>query len=385
MRIREDSGQATVLVAVGLAVLLGALSLSVDVGRSLVAQFRMQNATDAAALAGAQSLPSGPASAQAAAQSYAAANGVPNVSVTFSNNNQDISVNASANVPTLVARVLGVFGVPVAVASHARPATYPTCWGEDCNPSYDVPSGSTGSGSSDASGTGSGTSGGSGGSDTSSGGPGNPTVATAVSGGQPTTCPQVLVNGQYSCVPAGSEQFGLAPLWVSTTEITQDFSAGGCAWTVAGCPPEELKSGSDGGGSSNRGALSLDARGAAAFSEDLASGTQEAVNIGDSVTTQPGVMEGPTNEGLAALCAADNNQPYAVVVVANPPGEGRTTITVQGFAVAQLDCSQTAATWGDGSIWGRFVAAVLPGIVGPSTENVSSAFGLYGQATLTSQ
>ena len=171
MRLRDDSGQATVLVALGLAVLLGALSLSVDVGRSLVSQFRLQNATDAAALAGAQSLPTSPASAQAAAESYAAANGVPDVSVTFSSNNEDIAVHAQVDVPTLVARVLGVFGVPVAVVSHARPATYPTCWGAACNPGYDVPAGgSSGSGTGPGpSATGSGGSSGTGTSGTSSG------------------------------------------------------------------------------------------------------------------------------------------------------------------------------------------------------------------------
>lgn len=375
----DDRGQATILVAMGLAVLLGALSLSVDVGRSLVTQFRLQNATDAAALAGAEALPNDPATAAAAAQRYAAANGAPQAQVTVANNGQAIAVQAGTTVPTLIARVLGVFGVPVAVVSHARPATYPTCWGDACNPSYEIPGGSGGNGPAGGGGTAT-TAGGA--DSAGSGGAHNPAVAVDTVGGQPTTCPQVLVHNAFTCAPPGSDQFGLAPLWVSTAEITRDFSSGGCFWTVAHCPDEELKAGG-GGYSSNRGALSLDGPGAAAFRSDLAQGTQEAVHIGDSVRTQPGAMDGPTNQGLAQLCAADGGTPYVVVVVANPPGEGRQHITVAGFAVAQLDCSQNAPGWGDGSVWGHFVAAVLPGVVGPATEDSSADFGFYGRPSLT--
>ena len=51
--IRNESGQAMVFVALFLVVLMGFAALAVDVGAMTVQRSKLQNAADAAALAGA--------------------------------------------------------------------------------------------------------------------------------------------------------------------------------------------------------------------------------------------------------------------------------------------------------------------------------------------
>ena len=69
--LRREDGQSIILVAVCLVVLLGVTGLVIDVGRVYQAQRQLQTATDAAALAAAESLPNG-AAAEATACSYSA-------------------------------------------------------------------------------------------------------------------------------------------------------------------------------------------------------------------------------------------------------------------------------------------------------------------------
>ena len=74
-RLRREEGQVTVLTAVFVIVLVGMAGFVLDVG-SWFRQQRVSQATvDAAALAGAQSLPADPANASAFATSFAAKNG----------------------------------------------------------------------------------------------------------------------------------------------------------------------------------------------------------------------------------------------------------------------------------------------------------------------
>ena len=54
---RNEDGQAMVMVALMMVVLLGFAALAIDGGRLYIAKSKMQNAADAAALAGAQDLP----------------------------------------------------------------------------------------------------------------------------------------------------------------------------------------------------------------------------------------------------------------------------------------------------------------------------------------
>ena len=102
--LRDERGQAFVLVVASLVVLLGMAALGIDVGSWYKAQRHDQAVADAAALAGSQALPDDPSQAQALALDYANKNGVAlNASdITFAS-------HVSAN---------GVVGSPF-VASHA--------------------------------------------------------------------------------------------------------------------------------------------------------------------------------------------------------------------------------------------------------------------------
>lgn len=338
-----ERGQALVLVAVLMAVLLGCAALSVDVGRALLTQFRLQSAADAAALAGVASLPGDPGAATTAAQNYASQNGVGDPSISVSADDSEITVAAGLTVPTLFARVLGRLGMPVAVTSHARAAAPPSCWGGSCTPTYEGYSSSSG------------------------------TPA-------PPSCPEIYVHGAWTCAPAGSSQFGLAPLYVVASSIQADYAPGGCAWTFAGCATDQfdLKNGTETTGS-DRGALALDGTGASQYESDLANGAQTAVHDGGTVNTETGNMAGPTDVGTGALCTNDNNHPDVVIpVVGEAPAEGQTTLTVVGFATFAVTCPAP----GNGFITGTFIAALLPGMGG--TAGGGGDFGLNGRGGLVS-
>ena len=70
----DDRGAVLVIVALLLPLIMGTAALVIDVGFWYLTQAQLQAAADAAALAGAQQLPSSPSSAQAYAQSLAAKN-----------------------------------------------------------------------------------------------------------------------------------------------------------------------------------------------------------------------------------------------------------------------------------------------------------------------
>ena len=90
VRRRNESGQTLIMFALGLAVLLGMAALTIDVGLAYVARRDMQNAADAAALAGADVLLEGQSTVLAAdaARDLALQNGYDNaaadVTVTIS-------------------------------------------------------------------------------------------------------------------------------------------------------------------------------------------------------------------------------------------------------------------------------------------------------------
>jgi len=77
---RDESGQSLIMFALGLAVLLGMAAMTIDVGLAYVARRDMQNAADAAALAGADVLLEGQSSVLAAneARDIALLNGYAN-------------------------------------------------------------------------------------------------------------------------------------------------------------------------------------------------------------------------------------------------------------------------------------------------------------------
>jgi Putative Flp pilus-assembly TadE/G-like len=108
MRIRGESGQVFVFVAVILTALVGMAALVIDVGSWYQAQRKLQTAADAAALAGAQELPLKPSVAEDTAKNYAQLNyaGIPAPIVTLSDSDTTIDVVAKADTPGIFAPVL---------------------------------------------------------------------------------------------------------------------------------------------------------------------------------------------------------------------------------------------------------------------------------------
>jgi Flp pilus assembly protein TadG len=74
-RLRNESGQTVLMTVLFLTVLIGAAALVTDVGAWYRQQRQAQATADAAALAGAQALPSDPTQAQVLAAQYATSNG----------------------------------------------------------------------------------------------------------------------------------------------------------------------------------------------------------------------------------------------------------------------------------------------------------------------
>lgn len=126
MRSLNDArGQATVLVVLFVAVLLGMAAAVLDVGAWFRADRATQAAADAAALAGAHALPQDPAAASALAVQYADKNGggIAAADVTISTTllpNDTITVEAERPAPGFFAKVFDVDSVTVHATAKAR-------------------------------------------------------------------------------------------------------------------------------------------------------------------------------------------------------------------------------------------------------------------------
>jgi Flp pilus assembly protein TadG len=123
--LRDERGQAFVLVVASLVVLLGMAALGIDVGSWYKAQRHDQAVADAAALAGSQALPDDPSQAQSLALDYANKNGMAlNASdITFASHvsaNDTIKVTVSKPESTIFAKVFGIGSVQVGARAVAR-------------------------------------------------------------------------------------------------------------------------------------------------------------------------------------------------------------------------------------------------------------------------
>lgn len=107
--IRIEKGQMMVISALAMTALIGFAALSVDTGRIYMTKSSLQNAADAAALAGAQELPDNPMGAVSAANQYLANNGITDetVEVTVGEENKSIKVTVERNLPMTLASVVG--------------------------------------------------------------------------------------------------------------------------------------------------------------------------------------------------------------------------------------------------------------------------------------
>ena len=123
MNSRSDRGQATVLTLVFLVVLLGMAALVLDIGSWYRADRATQSTADAAALAGAQALPSNPGNANTLALQYVTKNGGGTPTVSLSTKyltNDTVKVNVTKPAQGVFTKLFGVRTVTVGSHASAR-------------------------------------------------------------------------------------------------------------------------------------------------------------------------------------------------------------------------------------------------------------------------
>jgi Flp pilus assembly protein TadG len=124
MRARDEHAQATVLTLVFLVVLCGMAALVLDMGSWYRADRAAQSTADAAALAGAQALPSDATKARTLAQQYAAKNGGYGTGgATISSKivgNDTITVSVKRTAPGFFSKLFGLRSVNVGATAVAR-------------------------------------------------------------------------------------------------------------------------------------------------------------------------------------------------------------------------------------------------------------------------
>jgi Flp pilus assembly protein TadG len=134
-RLRERDGQAMLMTVLFLGILVGAAGLTIDVGAWYREQRQAQATADAAALAGAQALPTDPAQALDLAERYAAANGggvTPagiGISQTGSLPNDTVTVDVSRNAPGFFSKLFSFASVDVGAKAAARAGVPEQVWG----------------------------------------------------------------------------------------------------------------------------------------------------------------------------------------------------------------------------------------------------------------
>ena len=122
MGLKGDRGQVMVLAALMMVVLLGMAALVIDVGRVVVEKQRIQNAADAAALAGAYELPDSTSKARTKAFEYNNKNGVSNAetkSIVFTNSNKEVTVTNERTVNMTFGKLLGLNSTKVTASAKA--------------------------------------------------------------------------------------------------------------------------------------------------------------------------------------------------------------------------------------------------------------------------
>jgi hypothetical protein len=122
---RDERGQAIVLMTLSLVVIMGMATLVLDVGSWYHTKRRLQGTADAAALAGAQLLPTDSSGAQSQALAYANKNGgdVAGANITVTSTvlpNDTISVRARKTDPGIFSSIFGIASADIDARAKAR-------------------------------------------------------------------------------------------------------------------------------------------------------------------------------------------------------------------------------------------------------------------------
>jgi len=127
---REERGQTLVLATLAMGVMLAMSALAVDVGTFLAHQRRLQNAVDAAALAGARELPGAPTLAIDAAQEYLGYGDYDQaetidqqITPAFDGDPKHLEVEVTVQRPSIFGGVFGINTVDIRVRAAAEVET----------------------------------------------------------------------------------------------------------------------------------------------------------------------------------------------------------------------------------------------------------------------
>lgn len=363
---RRQIGSVLVLIATGLVALLGAGALSVDIGFFFVMRNQLQNAVDAAALAGAQGLLAEPENysddgqAKKLAVEVAGLNqaaGQPVVlasdEITFPDGNT-VLIRITRPVQTFFARVFGVplvnitvssaaMAVPVDGAGGLRPWAVLDQFGHGplCVPPNDADINFPPHG---------------------------------VFKETTHTWQGITVNSDHYKSPYDEEfegwdlslegDCGTVTGFIAPRDVTgervylKEFKNGSTPWRTPG----------------NFGAIALGGRGASNYRDNIIYGYGGLVRVGDVLDTEPGNKFGPTLTGVLQLIAMDptahlerrngnwvvvsssyplNESPRIVPIpmysVYTGPGNGRSTFTVTSIASFFIEGTD------GGDVWGQFI------------------------------
>jgi len=380
-------------MTVALVVLLGGVALSIDVGYLYVVRGQLQNAVDAAALAGAQGLLAQPGDYSADGQAmrlaieYASRNWADGRPVNLAPSEisfprpDTIKVDITRSVNTFFAVVLGLRHVNIRVMAAALAAP----------------------------------------------------VSGASGGWRPFSPPDQFGHGGICVTPADDDHGPFNPnphTWNNITasdyykspydpdfegqdvSFYSDCSPGSPTGFIAPRDVDgrlvELKTDHP-NSPGNFYAVALGGRGASDYRDNIAYGWEGTVSVGDILTTEPGNMVGPTQQGVNALIAQDPNArmvrdsnghwivtsdryainesprivPIAFFDPTDPPTHGRTTFRVASIGAFFIESS-------DGrSVWGRFIYRKIAGATNverspshPSRNPAGAAGRLLGTVQL---
>jgi Predicted membrane protein len=108
-KFSKEHGSVSIVVALSMTVLMAFSAIVIDVGRVALEKQALQNALDAATLAGAQELPDNTSTAQQMAVAYFEQNGYPKEAIqqiVFLNSNKEIRITATQPVEYTFAKIL---------------------------------------------------------------------------------------------------------------------------------------------------------------------------------------------------------------------------------------------------------------------------------------
>jgi Flp pilus assembly protein TadG len=135
----RESGQTIVLLAVMITLLLGVCGFVIDGGNWMVNRRQVQNAADAAALAGAARIPSGSMAATDAAKAQYTENGLATDSLdvtntTYMTSNDSVTVTATRKVNTFFTSIFGLDQVTETATARATIESFTTLNGPNAMP-----------------------------------------------------------------------------------------------------------------------------------------------------------------------------------------------------------------------------------------------------------